>query len=179
MRKIILGMFVLILSLVMVGCGDSLVEDELSKDNAGNSAANNEAANNEVVDNNNAGNEEGNFDAGDTEGFEDLITYLDQMDLEPGEPVEQDPAVAASLGAEKGIILPVADIDVQFFIFDENGEHFNQEQVDQASSDEEITIDIGGGETFEIPFLINGDLGLANFEDHHKKDELVEAFTNY
>lgn len=183
-----LGMFILVLSMVMVACGDDTKnkEDNNAEPNnevADNNEANNNEANNDEEANNEVGNEEGNLNAGETAegetGFEDLIAYLDAMDLEPGEPVEQDPAISESLGAEKGIILPIADIDVQFFLYDENGEFFNQEQYDQASSDDEVTVDIGGGETFEIPILINDDLGLALYEDHYMKDELVEAFTNY
>lgn len=180
MRKITLGIFVLILSIVMVGCGDSLVENELSNNNE---VENNTESNNNVVenaDNNETANNEETSNEGEAdEGFEDLITYLDQMDLETGEAIPTEEGIPESFGAEKGIQLTIGDIEgVQFFIYNEDSEDFDQEQYDEAQEDGTVTFDAAGDE-FTIPMLMNGDLGMANYEDHYMKEELVEAFTNY
>lgn len=178
-----LGLFIVMISMVMVACGgDTTKKDNNAEPNNKEANSNKEANNNEDAANNEeAANNEGNANAGEevdaAAGFEDLIAYLKAMDLEPGEPMDQDPAVAASLGAEKGIILPIADIDVQFFIYDKDGDSFNQEQYDEAQSEGTVTFD--AGEPFTIPMLMNGDLGLANYENHYMKDELVEAFKNF
>lgn len=188
MRKLILSIFIVVLSVGLVACGGDT--DKKKDNNEPNNAGSN---NNGAVENNNGetntdganndgANNEGNADAGETAGgheeFEDLIIYLDAMGLEPGEPYDQVEGVAESLGAEKGIILPIADIDVQIFYYDEGAESFNQEQFDEATENGEVTFD-AAGEEFTIPMLMNGNLGLANYEDHYKKDELVEAFTNF
>lgn len=188
MRKITLGILVLILTIVMVGCGDSLVENELSNNNEveNNAESNNDVVentdNNEAADNEETNNNEGNADAGDsgdaTEGFEDLIAYLDAMELEPGEATPAEEGIPESLGAEKGILLPIGDIEVQFFIYNEDSESFDQDQYDEAQEEGTVTFD-AAGEDFTIPMLMNGDLGMANYEDHYMKEELVEAFTNF
>lgn len=172
MRKFMLILFTMLLALGVAACGNDKVEDaeqDVEKEPI-----------EKVDDGANEDEAETGEDAGaaDESGFEDLIIYMGAMGFEMGEPEAQIEGVAESLGAEKGILITVDEIEVQLYLFDPEGANYDEEKYAEAETDHIITIDVGG-EKFPIPFLVNGNFGLANHEDHYKGEEIVEAFTNF
>lgn len=170
MRKLVLMMFTMLLVFVVAACGN----DEAKE-------TNNDVKKDPVVKEETPA-EEDKAEEGATadgeSGFEDLLIYMDAMGFEMGEPTDQVEGVAESLGAEKGILVTVDEIEVQFYLFDPEGPNYDAEKYAEAETDKTITIDVGG-EEFSIPVLVNGNFGLANHEDHYKGEEIVEAFTNF
>ncbi len=170
MRKLLMLAFTMLLALGVAACGNDEAKDtnkDVEKDpvvKEETPAGEGEAAEDSTAD-------------GES-GFEDLLIYMKAMDFEMGEPTDQVEGVAESLGAEKGILVTVDEIEVQFYLFDPEGPNYDADKYAEAETDKTITIDVGG-EEFSIPVIVNGNYGLANHEDHYKGEEIVEAFTNF
>lgn len=171
MRKLMLILFTMLLALGVAACSNDEAADT-GKENEKETVVKEEEV--ETEDEN--ANEDPAVE-GDS-GFEDLLSYMGAMGFEMGEPTDQEEGVAESLGAEKGILVTIDEIEVQFYQFNPEGTNYDKEKYTEAETDGIITIDIGG-EDFPIPVLVNDNFGLANHEDHYKGDEIVEAFKDF
>ncbi len=172
MRKLMLILFTMLLALGVAACGNDKAADTGKKDEKDTVVTEEEVEVEEEAEAEDDAATEGES------GFEDLIAYMELMDFEMGEPTDQEVGVAESLGAEKGILITIDEIEVQFYQFNPDGPNYDKDKYTEAETDGIITIDIGG-EEFPIPVLVNDNFGLANHEDHYKGKEIVEAFENF
>lgn len=172
MRKLMLILFTMLLALGVAACGNEDAADTGKEDEKDIVVKEEEGVETE--------DEKVDEDAGveGDSGFEDLLAYMGAMGFEMGEPKDQEEGVAQSLGAEKGILVTVDEIEIQFYLFDPNGANYEEDKYKEAETDGIITIDLGG-EDFPIPVLVNDNFGLANHEDHYKGKEIVEAFKDF
>src|SRR5699024_9281987 len=133
----------------IVACGDTNNENQGDEQIEENTNGSNEGE--QVVENE----DEGNV----LEGFEDFFNLLEAEGLE----VDKDAAelqaggVTDSVGAKKGILIPVEGIEAQFYLFDTEDNEYYEEAVSEGT----ITIDVGG-EEFAIPYFVHDGIGFAN-----------------
>lgn len=166
MRKLFSLLLVLMLAVFIAACGDTSNEKQGSEQNEGNTNESNEG--DQVVENE----DEGNV----LEGFEDFFNYLEAMGLE----IDTDAAelqvagVTDSVGAKKGILIPVEGIEAQFYLFDTEDNEYYEEALNEGT----ITIDVGG-EEFPIPYFVHDGIGFANPDDHFKGEEIVEYLEQF
>ncbi|TQS74773.1 hypothetical protein DX933_08300 [Ornithinibacillus gellani] len=169
MRKLFSLCAVIMLAFIIGACGDTGNDAGDSKDSADKEKdAQNEASENASKEDDQAAENE---DAGDVlEGFEDFFIYLEAMELEVDTDAAklQDAAVTESVGAEKGVLIPIEGIEAQFYLFNTE----DNEMYDEAAEKGTITIDVGG-EEFPIPYFVHDGIGFANPDDHYKGKEIV------
>ena len=180
MRKLFSLLVVLMLTVVIAACGDTNNENQEVEDNQNNQQ--NEEQGNEQNDGNANESNEGeqvaeNGDEGNAlEGFEDFFNHLEAEGLEVDTDAAEAQAagVTDSVGADKGILIPIDGIEAQFYLFDTE----DNEQYEEAENEGTITIDVGG-EEFAIPYFVHDGIGFANPDDHYKGEEIVEYLEQF
>lgn len=195
MRKIFSLLVVLMLAFVIAACGDNNDNNEnesngnTEEDNNAQNEANNENdANNEneaeednaadkdndAGNDNAANNNDEDYEEAALEAFADFLIYLEANGLEVGEAEAGDPMGAESINAKYNILVPVEDIEAQFFYFEDK----DSDEYKQGLEDQEITID-AAGEEFDLGVYIAGDYGFLDYEYHVAGDDVTKYMDEF
>lgn len=184
MRKVLSLLVVLVLAVLITACGDN--EDRNNNNNENVEQNNNGTEGNNNDDQNNENNNEDNIanDDGETPEshsdeehvavFEDLLSFYEENGLDVGEPIAGDPEGAKIINADYVIIVPVDDIDVQMYYFEDQ----DSDEYQQALDENKITIDFEG-EDIDLEIFVHDGYGIFEYEYHVAGDQMVEKLEEF
>src|SRR5699024_8595645 len=148
MRKVLSLLLVLVLAVLITACGDNEDRNNNNNENVeqnnngteGNNDQNNENNNEDNIANDDGETSESHSDEEHVAAFEDLLSFYEENGLDVGEPIAGDPEGAKIINADYVIIVPVDDIDVQMYYFEDQ----DSDEYQQALDENKITIDFEG-----------------------------------